>query len=92
MALWDLVFFHPSKGMNLNFTLGSLDPDSGRGNVDCHCHSLLTSLAQGLNDVTKNSALVPFALQTSKIMVVLLSPNPRMDMCRWILGEPQSPS
>lgn len=58
MALWDLEFFNPSKGRDLNLALASLDSGSGRGSVYCHCHSLLTSPVQHLNEVTKNSALV----------------------------------
>lgn len=57
MALWELEFFNPSKGMDLNLSLASLDPDSGKRNVDCHCHSLLTSPVQDLDEVTKDSAL-----------------------------------
>lgn len=44
--------------MDLNLSLASLDPERGRGNVDCHCHGLLTPAAQDLDEVTKNSALV----------------------------------
>lgn len=43
--------------MDLNLSLVSLDPESGKGNVDCHCHSLLTSPVQDPDEVTKDSAI-----------------------------------
>lgn len=73
-----------SKSMDLNLTLASLDPERAncRGNVCVSLHSPLTSPAQDLDDAMKNSALVPFALQTLKILLVLSSPYPQTDMCR----------
>lgn len=52
--LWDLAFFKPSKGMDLNPNLASLDP--GVEEETCLC--FLTSPVQDLDEVTKDSALV----------------------------------
>lgn len=76
--------FDLSKSMDLNLTLAYLEPERGscRGNVRISLHNPLTSPAQDLDDAMKNSALVPFALQTLKILLVLPSPYPQTDTCR----------